>query len=318
MVAYVEPKQPSRVPVIDLANTCDGPSPARVEAAANLLKACRDTGFFYVINHGVDPALIDTLFAQSRAFFAQPAEVKGRLLKQGGANGYEPVGSQSLDPSSPPDFKESFNISAPGIPGSPDHLDNQWPADMPEFRLVLEAYHQEIRRVALHVSRLIARSLDMPFEYFDGNFDNQRASLRLLKYPPMPTDARPNQLGAGAHTDFGWITLVAQDANGGLEVETASGEWIRVDPIPGAFVVNLGDLVPEWTNGLYHSSLHRVFNTRPDQDRYSVVLFYNPRYETVVETIPSCLAPGEKPRPSFVSGEHRQKRAAAARAAAAM
>lgn len=313
MIAWVEPKQASRVPVVDLAGTFDGPSPARVEAAATLLRACRDTGFFYVVNHGVDEGLIAELFEQSKAFFARPAEVKERLLKRAGANGYEPVGAQALDPASPPDYKESYNVSAPGIPGSPDHLENQWPGDMPEFRRVLEAYHREIRRVALHVSRLIARSLDMPFDYFDANFDNQRASLRLLKYPPLPPDTKANQLGAGAHTDFGWITLVAQDANGGLEVETAGGDWIRVDPVPGSFVVNLGDLIPEWTNGLYHSSLHRVFNARPDKDRYSVVLFYNPRYETVVETVPSCLAPGEAPRPSFVSGEHRRRRAEAAR-----
>ena len=313
MVVYVEPKQASQVPIIDLSGTFDGPSPARVEAAAKLLKACRDTGFFYVVNHGVEQALIDALFAQSKAFFDQRATAKERLLKRGGANGYEPVCAQALDPESPPDFKESFNISAPGIPGSPDHLNNQWPEGMPDFKHVLEAYHREVRRVAFHISRLIAKSLDMPFEFFDGNFDNQRASLRLLKYPPMPKDAKPNQLGAGAHTDFGWITVVAQDSNGGLEVETASGDWIRVDPIPGSFVVNLGDLVPEWTNGLYHSSLHRVFNTRPHLDRYSVVLFYNPRYETIVETIPTCLGPGETPRPSFVSGEHRQQRAAAAK-----
>ena len=313
MVEYSEPRQPSHVPVVDLAGTFDGPSPARVEAAATLLKACRDTGFFQVVNHGVDPALMEALFAQSKSFFDRPADAKMRLVKHGKAYGYEPVGAQALDTDSPPDYKESYNISAPGLPGSPDHLDNQWPDDMPEFRRVLEAYHAEVRRVAFHISRLIAKSLDMPFEYFDRNFDHQRASLRLLKYPPLPQDARHNQLGAGAHTDFGWITVVAQDMNGGLEVETASGDWIKVDPVPGAFVVNLGDLVPEWTNGLYHSSLHRVMNKRPDKDRYSVVLFYNPRYETVVETVPTCLAPGEKPRPSFVSGEHRQQRAAAAK-----
>jgi len=307
MVTYSTPQKAKSVPVIDLARTFDTDQAQR-KAAAALREACRDTGFFYVINHGIDQKVIDGAFEQSRRFFSQPEPWKLQFAKIGSSNGYEPIESQTLDPDSPADLKESFSVSKPALPGTPDYTENHLPDNFPGFAASLDIYHTAVQKLGTHISRLIALSLDMPFHFFDKTFENQKATLRLLRYPPMPTATKENQLGAGAHTDFGWITLLAQDSNGGLEIEPVGGGWITVDPIPGAFVVNLGDLVPKWTNGLYHSSLHRVLNKKPDTDRYSIVLFFNHRYETVVETIPTCLAPGEQPSPPFVSGDHRRKR----------
>lgn len=313
MVTYNAPKKAESVPLIDLKHTFGASAEGLKRAAEAIRAACRDTGFMYVINHGIDQAVIDRAFSESRRFFSQPESTKLKVHKRDGTNGFDPVETQALDPASPADFKESFLVSKPAQPGTPDHAENLWPEDLPGFRESIEAYHDAVQSLALHISRLIAMSVDMPLNYFDRFFENQRAALRLLRYPPMPSGPRDNQLGAGAHTDFGWITVLGQDQNGGLEIETAGGEWIAVDPILGAFVVNLGDLVPAWTNGLYHSSLHRVLNKKAGIDRYSIVLFYNPRYETVIETIPTCLAPGETPRPSFISGEHRRARALEAR-----
>jgi isopenicillin N synthase-like dioxygenase len=296
----------------DLAGTFGADSRARAAAAAEVRAACRDTGFMYVKNHGVDQSLIDRAFNESRRFFSQPDDEKLKVRARRGSNGYHPVESQALDPTSPADLKESYTSTRQALPGTPDYAENRWPENLPSFEDNIQAYREAVRNLAIHISRLIALSVDMPLNYFDPFFDNQKASLRLLRYPPMPGGPNKNQLGAGAHTDFGWITVLAQDEHGGLEVETASGDWIAVDPIPGTFIVNLGDLVPAWTNGRYHSSLHRVLNKKSGIDRYSIVLFFNPRYETVVETIPSCLAPGEAPKPPFVSGEHRQARALAA------
>jgi isopenicillin N synthase-like dioxygenase len=306
MVVYSAPKKASSVPIIDLKGTFGGDAPERAAAARAVRSACRDTGFFYVVNHGVEQSVIDEAFAQSKRFFARPEQWKLKCLKKTGTNGYEPMESQALDPESPADLKESFNLSKPALPGTPDDVPNLWPEDLPGFREGVGAYHDKVQELGLHISRMIALSLDMPFNFFDHTFDNQKAALRLLRYPPMPASPKANQLGAGAHTDWGWITVLAQDFHGGLEVETASGDWIAADPIAGAFVVNLGDLAPEWTNGLYHSSLHRVLNKNPDVDRYSIVLFNNHRYETVVETIPTCLKPGEAPREPVVSGDHRK------------
>jgi isopenicillin N synthase-like dioxygenase len=308
MVTYTAPKRAENVPIIDLKGTFGSDDDCRRAAAARIREACRNTGFFYVVNHGIDQKIIDSAFDQSKRFFTQPETWKLKHARAANSNGYEPLESQTLDRDSPADLKESYTVSKPAEPGTPDHMDNIWPGDLPGFRETIDTYHTNVQRLALHISRLIALSLDMQLGFFDRTFDNQKASLRLLRYPPMPENAKSNQLGAGAHTDFGWITVLAQDSNGGLEIEPVGSEWIAVDPIPGAFIVNLGDLVPEWTNGVYHSSLHRVLNKRVDVDRYSIVLFFNHRYETVVETIPTCLKPGETPRKPFVSGDHRQNR----------
>ena len=308
MVIYRAPKNAAHLPIVDLADT-QSKSDERQRAATNIRAACRDTGFMFVRNHGIGQPIIDRAFTESRRFFSQSESEKLKVRARKGTNGYDPVETQALDPTSPADFKESYTSSMPGLPGTPDHAENLWPETLPGFREGIQAYHRAVQELALHISRLIALSVDMPLNYFDRFFHNQKASLRLLRYPPMPGGPRQNQLGAGAHTDFGWITVLTQDEHGGLEIETASGDWIAVEPVAGTFVVNLGDLVPAWTNGLYHSSLHRVLNKKPGIDRYSIVLFFNPRYETIIETIPTCLAPGETPKPPFVSGEHRRARA---------
>jgi isopenicillin N synthase-like dioxygenase len=312
MVLYTEAKVKNDIPIIDLSRSFSDVE-AREKAAAQVGAACRDTGFFYVTNHGVDQSVIDKAFVESKRFFEQPLDTKLKLNKKGGANGFEPLETQRLDTESPPDLKESFNFSAVSVTGSPDNVPNQWPDHLPGFRENLERYHQQVRDLGLHVSRLIALSLGMPVNFFDHTFVNQKAALRLLRYPPHPSDAKFNQLGAGAHTDFGWITLLAQDSLGGLEVETASGEWVKVKPVPGAFVINLGDLVRRWTNDRYHSSLHRVMNNKSGKDRYSIVCFYNHTYETPVECLPTCVEPGETPKyERVISGEHRTGRYLAA------
>lgn len=309
MILYTEPKSAARLPIIDLGPSFADGEAGRDSVAGEIGAACRDTGFFYVANHGVDSALVDRAFAQSNRFFDQPGGWKSRLRKQGTSNGYEPAEAQRLDKDSPGDIKESFNFTTGGVPGTPGYKTNMWPDDLPGFREELEAYNSALRGLGLHISRLIALSLGLSFNAFDETFDPQKSPLRILRYPPHPETAQFNQLGAGAHTDWGWITLLAQDSLGGLEVETASGDWVRVDPLPGTFVVNLGDLVRRWTNGKYHSSLHRVMNNRSGRNRHSIVLFFNQAHETQVTCLPTCLEPGEKPLfPPCTAGEHTLER----------
>jgi isopenicillin N synthase-like dioxygenase len=309
MIVYSEPKAASHIPVIDLGPSFSGDDATRERIAAEIGAASRDTGFFYIANHGIEQSRIDRAFAEANRFFDHPDAWKSRLRKQPGTNGYEPLETQRLDNASPGDLKESFNFSTPGIAGRPDFSTNRWPDDLPGFQEGLEAYYHPMLDLALHVSRLIAISLRLPWNYFDPGLRTPSAPLRLLRYPPQPADAQFNQLGAGAHTDWGWITLLAQDNCGGLEIETAQGDWIRAEPIPGTFVVNLGDLVPRWTNDRYHSSLHRVMNNRSGRNRHSMVLFYSPAYDTHVECLPTCLEPGEKPKyPPITAGDHTKQR----------
>jgi isopenicillin N synthase-like dioxygenase len=255
-------------------------------------------------------SLIESQFAYARQFFDLPMQAKTAVdMKQSPtAAGYEPIGGQWLDSqdpqseASPPDLKESYYC---GLELPSDHSlaakkirglgHNQWPEGLPGFREQMLSYYAALRQLADHVLSLIAISLDQPDNWFRPYFDWPAATLRIIKYPPQPAHAEINQIGAGAHTDWGGITLLAQDQSGGLEVRNAAGQWIEATPIPGTFVVNLGDLMARWTNGLYMSNLHRVKNNVSGGYRYSVPFFYTPNHDAVIDPIPSCVTP-EHPR----------------------
>lgn len=309
MIIYSEPKTTSNLPVIDIGPSFSGDHASCSIIAREIRAACRDTGFFYISNHGVDRSLIDSAFVEANRFFDQPVYWKEKYKKQGFSNGYEPPETQRLDNESPGDIKESFNFTMGNVPGTPGYKFNIWPEKFPGFRKSLEAYKKGVWQAGLQVSRLISLSLGMPFNHFDETFAQQKSPLRILRYPPHPEKSEFNQLGCGAHTDWGWITLLSQDSLGGLEVETASGEWVRVEPIPETFLVNLGDIMLRWSNGLYHSSLHRVINNQSKENRHSIVLFFNHAHDTHVECLPTCVVNGETPMfPPCTAGEHSMQR----------
>ena len=313
MIPYTPPKPAEYIPIVDLAGTLDDRK-ARAAAAWEIHKAARDTGFFYVKNHGIDQALVDRAFTESQRFFELPVEQKLRVALKNWPclRGYDPLLAQQLDDGAPQDLKESFYVArdlGPDHPhvkaGLPNHGPNQWPDFLPGFRDGIETYYLGILDLGRHLMRLLALSLQLDETYFDDAFRQPAATLRLLRYPPQPKDAAANQLGAGAHTDYGAITLLAQDACGGLEVENAAGDWVFAEPIPGTFVVNLGDMVARWTNDIYHSNMHRVYNTRASRDRYSMALFFNPDFYTQVACVPTCLPESGQPNyPACTAGEH--------------
>jgi isopenicillin N synthase-like dioxygenase len=145
----------------------------------------------------------------------------------------------------------------------------------------------------------------LPEDYFAGGLAEPSCTVRLLHYPPHPAQASANQLGAGTHADWGLITLLLQDDVGGLEVRNAAGQWLRADPIDGTFVINLADLVPRITNGLYHSTMHRVLNNVSGRDRYSVATFFNPSYTSRFDVVPTCRPENFIPEP-WTFGQHIQ------------
>lgn len=173
---------------------------------------------------------------------------------------------------------------------------------MPELRTELEAYRDRMSELCKHLVGLLALSLELPEDYFAGGYDDYVVTTRLLHYPPQVGVGEGNEIGAGAHTDWGLITMLLQDEVGGLEVLNADGEWIRAPHIPGTFVVNLGDLVPVLTNGLYRSNTHRVLNTA-GVDRYSVPTFFDLDYDYVVTPVPGTLTDDTTPR-SITVGDH--------------
>lgn len=296
------------LPIIDLSDLLSG-DPADVARAIG--KACRETGFFYISNHGIDPSLQQAVFTEARRFFALPEQDKRALDKaHSRANrGYEALRAQTLEPGAPADLKEGFYI---GVEQAADdlrfnHGPNQWPA-LPGFRPVMEAYRDALDALASRLMGAIALSLGLPQDYFAGFCQDSMSTLRLLHYPPQPANPLPGEKGCGAHTDFGGLTLLLQDENPGLQVfDHGAGQWLRADPIPGTCVVNLGDMIARWTNDRYRSTLHRVVNLS-GAERYSVPFFFSGNPDHLVECLPTCLAPGETPSyaPVTVEQHHRE------------
>jgi isopenicillin N synthase-like dioxygenase len=302
MIVYTPPRVAKRIPVVDFASN---------DVPAQIHKACREIGFFYVANHGVPQALIDAQFEQARRFYALPLEQKLAIHMKNSPTtaGYEPIGGQILDSQdadsekAPPDLKESFYCAmelADDHPWAKKRIrgfgHNQWPAALPGFKEQMLAYHAAMRALGDRVLSMIALSLELPAGYFAAYYDWPGTTLRLLRYPPHPKAALANQLGAGAHTDWGGITLLAQDELGGLEVRNVEDEWVQAAPVPGTFVVNLGDLMQRWTNGLYRSNMHRVRNNSSTRDRYSIPFFYSPRPDSRIECLPTCTDAAHPPQ----------------------
>ena len=249
-------------------------------------------------------------------FFALPVAQKLAISFDQSSRrmGYEPMLRQVLDEGSAPDLKESFMCQTPpprvGATDAYRNPDNLWPAGLPGFEAQMRTYGWHMGVLSRRLMGLIALSLDLPQDYFDAAFSDTTSAVRLLHYPPQQAAGQRNQLGAGAHTDWGAVTLLLQDDCGGLEVRNAAGDWIEATPIPGTLVINLGDLIRRWTNDLYQSTMHRVLNKVAGRDRYSVPTFCSPDYAYRVECVPTCLPKSGVPLyPTFTVGEHMKEMA---------
>jgi isopenicillin N synthase-like dioxygenase len=295
----------SALPIIDIGGLSSSSWTERKAVGERLRAACLDNGFFYIVNHGVPEQLITSLFDETRRFFDSPAAVKSAVDKSFSfcQRGFEPMRAQTLEAGSPPDLKESFYIG-PELPlDDPrvvarrfNHGPNLWPVGMGSFRPVTEVYFNTMLDLSRTLMSGLALALHLDEEYFAAYCTNPHATLRLLHYPPQPANAAPGEKGAGAHSDFGGITLLLQDEVGGLQVQgKTKSEWIHATPIAGAFVVNLGDLIARWTNDRFRSTVHRVVNAS-GRERYSVPFFFSGNPDQVVECLPSCLENGEAPK----------------------
>ncbi|OLF04486.1 iron oxidase [Actinophytocola xinjiangensis] len=276
---------PVTLPVIDVAD------PER--AAGPIAAACRDTGFFYVTGHGVPPRLPAELDAASRRFFSLPHQDKREIeMVRGGRawRGWFPVGAELTAGS--PDRKEGLYFGtelAPDHPraGLPLHGANLFPVQVPELRPLVLSYVDALTAAAQRVLRGVARSLDLPADYFAAGYTAVPTVLfRIFHYPPAPP-GDPGW-GVGEHTDYGLLTLLGQDDNGGLQVHTPGG-WIDAPPLPGAFVCNIGDMLERLTGGWYRSTPHRVRNTS-GRDRLSFPFFLDPDFLSRVPPLPDRAA----------------------------
>ncbi|TCN54995.1 isopenicillin N synthase-like dioxygenase [Rhodococcus sp. SMB37] len=302
------------LPIIDLRPLRDGADPLAV--ADTLDAACTDLGFFVVTGHGLASELRAAMMEQARRFFALPADEKMQIWigKSSCHSGYVPPKAETLNAALGADSKEALDITIDRGPDHPDvmagtplHGPAQWPDSlMPEFKGVAEEYSNACLDINAHLMRGLALALGLEADTFEPVFTDPIASLRMLHYPPAPAgDLTP---AAGAHTDYGSLTLLAQDDIGGLQVAARGGGWIDVVTPPDALIVNLGDMIARWTNHRYVSTRHRVLNP-VGAHRYSIPYFVAPDFHAVIEAIPTCVEPGAEPiYPPIEAGEYMLSR----------
>ena len=313
------------VPIIDLAPYWDGSNAGKQAVAQQIDRACRDIGFLIISGHNVPQALIDAVDEVSRAFFDLPLPEKMQVVRPAPdvTRGYIPIEGESVARSrgeyAPGDLNESLMIGPVDVghgdyytgPAAGKHFaPNLWPQRPEHLREVYTAYFRAMSELAQTLMRLFALALDQPETFFDDKIDKHISRLRVRNYPAPAVPPQPGQLRAGAHCDYGSLTILkTEDKPGGLQVYNQAGEWVDVPAVPGCFVVNLGELMARWTNDQWVSTLHRVVN--PPQDlasesrRQSLVFFHNPNYDAVIACIPSCQSSEHPSRyPVTTSGEH--------------
>ncbi|MEJ6478375.1 MAG: 2-oxoglutarate and iron-dependent oxygenase domain-containing protein [Octadecabacter sp.] len=268
----------------------------RANAAAQVDRICRETGFLVLTGHGVPRDIIDNVWQAARSFFAQTAEVKQAVAAPyaGYPYGYLGPNSEALAKSkgvdTPPDLKESFNggpLATPDGIADPDahafcYQPTLWP-DRPDFRPAWEAYYAAMEDLAARVMVAFAAALGLPDDYFAPFINAPISALRALNYPATTDVALERQQRAGAHTDYGSLTiLLPQPGSRGLQIFSPDQEWIDVPAPEGAFVINIGDLMARWTSDKWVSTLHRVV-AQPDQPaRQSLAFFHQPNWGAVI------------------------------------
>jgi isopenicillin N synthase-like dioxygenase len=291
------------IPVIDIAPLIAEDAEGERDVARRIGEACRGIGFFYITGHGIPPMLRETVFTTTANFFKGPPAIKEAVAFTGasGNRGYIRLGDEALDPGKPADVKEAFNIGLELAADDPDlvagkafRAANVWP-DVPEFRAVMLEYFNRMWRTGVLLHRAFARDLGLEPAFFADKFRKPMATLRLLHYPPTDAPLAEGQMGAGVHTDYGNVTLLATDSVGGLMVRDRAGHWIDAPVIPDAYVCNIGDCLMRWTNDVYVSTPHKVVSP-PGRDRYSVAFFLDPDPDAVVACLPTCISAGQPGR----------------------
>ena len=304
------------VPVIDFEPFLAGSAAERKRVALEIGRACRDIGFFYVVDHGVPLALIERVFAEARRFFALPPERKAEIAieKSPCHRGWFALGGENLDPAKQKetgDYKEGIKIGRdlpPDHPlveaGLPLHGPNQWPSGLPGWKETMQEGYGALSRLGREIMHAFALALELSEAHFDRWLTGPMATLGPLHYPPQSGRITEARIGAGAHTDFGCLTILAQDPVGGLQVRNSAKRWIDAPYVPGSFVVNIGDMMERWTNGLFASTQHRVINTS-GKDRYSLPFFFDPDFNADLTVLETCTGPGNPPRyPPTTGGQH--------------
>ncbi len=274
------------IPVIDISRLHGG-ADAR-ETVRAIDRACRDIGFFYIAGHGFDMSLVTRLREAASEFFNLPETARRSLGLDPSMRGFLPLfyHSQISDSFSGTSHQEGFWIGAEFGSDIRNPLEqaNRWPQHPERLRPIMLEYLEAIESLAAVLGQSFADALDQDGQFYTSHFTRPTSRLKLNHYPPQDNPKRIDSIGVVPHSDSGAFTILWQDANGGLEVQTKSGEWVGAPPLEDSFVVNIGDILQYWSNGRYSSTKHRVIN-RYGVDRYSIPYFVNPSADMVISAL---------------------------------
>lgn len=300
------------VPVIDVADFVAGREGALEAVACGVRNALTTVGFFVLTGHDVPPALIERTFAEAQRFHNLPMDKKVALKLNQHVNGYMVIGryavrTSDLNNNDKGDLNEAFFVKRERAADDPLLLSgrrfvgpNQWPteADLPGFRAHVLDYCEAMDRFAGRFLQVVASALDLPPHWFDDAFEDSQFTCRLSHYPPVA--AETNQFGIAPHTDSNFMTFLPQSEVPGLQVRLpgngpSGGSWLDMPVIPGSFAVNSGDMLHRWSNGRLKSTPHRALPP-VGCDRYAIPFFLGPRFDQLIECLPTCTGPGNPPR----------------------
>lgn len=323
--------QKDYVPLISLAGFDCLALEAKAVISRKIDLALKSSGFFICVDHGVPVSVTNDIKAVANRFFDLPPgeKMKSKSRVAGSPRGYIPYGLETLSVTdgrmAPPDIKEGYGIgpywvddvpaavtNAPNTPSS--YTRNLWPAGNEAFKDVVQRYYREMEGLTEKLMELFAIGMGLEASFFVEKFKRHNSTLRLLHYPAQDVAPEPGQLRAGEHTDYGALTILhAEDKQGGLQVRKPNGHWEDITPPPGAFIINIGDLLMNWSNDKWLSNYHRVVNpparAGASARRLSIAYFCNPQDDLLIECIPTCCSESTPAKyPPIEAGQHRLKK----------
>jgi isopenicillin N synthase-like dioxygenase len=311
------------IPTVDLSAFLTGTDQERRQIANRVDDICRSIGFLIIENHGISGDINDAAWSAARRFFDLSIERKNasQSRESGCPRGYFPLEQETLAKTrgidTPPDLKECFSSGPLSPPAG--HLatgdfeffygKNLWPAEPAEFRRAWTDYYVAMDQLGSQLMQMLALALQLESDYFVEFHTHHLGALRALNYPPIGNNSLPGQLRAGAHSDYGSVTILKPDPTvGGLEVQHSSGNWISAPAIADAYIVNIGDLLARWTNDRWVSTMHRVVDPIDDKTaprRQSIAYFMNPNYDAEIDVITTCVDKNATPKyPAVLAGRY--------------
>ena len=310
----------AKFPIVDIEKYFNSNKIEKDNYSQEVDAICRNSGFLAIKNHGIEQSVIDGIWNATERFFSLSDNKKNESKApfDGYPYGYLGPGKEALAASqgmnTPPDLKESFNggpILTPANVTDSDALsfcyaDTIWPNSPVEFKSAWIAYYQQMEILASKIMQLFATALRLEEKFFDPYIDQPISALRALNYPAQKKPPEIGQLRAGAHSDYGSLTILLPEENSvGLEILTLSGQWELVPAIPNTFIINIGDLMARWTNDRWISTLHRVVNKGSTNKRQSLAYFHQPNWNAEIQCLSCCLQDGELPKyPPVKSGPY--------------